>query len=91
MKTISEYRSDTGDYTAEVLWYAKNKRWVVRCYFAGREIDEQIFPTECEAELCADDYVLQGNQKHWDQSQQHAAEAEHESQDRDPEDTGPAE
>jgi len=78
MKTVSEYRDDSGDYTAEVLWYAKTKKWVVRCYFEHKEVDEQIFPTEYEAEDCAEDFVRQ------------AEKPVDLREDEDPQDTGEA-
>jgi len=61
MRTVSEYQSDNRDYTAEIVYHEEQKRWQVFCYFENREIDEQIFPTEREAEDCAEDFVLQGN------------------------------
>lgn len=61
MKTVNEYSSENGDFTSCVLWYPKVKKWVVRCYFENREVDEQIFPTEYEAEDCAKEFVSQGD------------------------------
>lgn len=63
MKTLSERRGDDSRFTAEVLWYPKNKRYITRCYYENREVDELIFPTETEAEDCAEDFVLQGQRQ----------------------------
>lgn len=66
MKTVSEHMSTDGELHSVVLWYPKTKKWVVRCYFKSKEVDEQIFPTEYEAEDCAEDFVLQVDKREED-------------------------
>jgi hypothetical protein len=58
MKTLSEYTNATGDATAVVLWYPKEKKWITRCFMQMKKVDEKLFTTESAAEEFAEDYVL---------------------------------